>query len=85
MEGLGLLPIPIFINGVEGHTIVRELLTSNTKEDMVRTGAVKREPTFQAGKAVKVDAIVNSIGFVSQLAVVGVVLCVFRPFIVWTT
>ncbi|KAL3920968.1 MAG: hypothetical protein SGILL_002998 [Bacillariaceae sp.] len=58
-----LLPIPIFINGVEAHTIVRDLLTSNNKEDLVRGGKAEREATFQANKAVTVDAIVNTIGF----------------------
>lgn len=63
MEQQGLLPIPIFINGVEAHTIVRDLLTSANKEEMVRTGKVMRESSFQPSKAVSVDAIVNTIGF----------------------
>ena len=28
MEKDGLIPVPIFINGVEAHTVVRDLLTS---------------------------------------------------------
>jgi magnesium chelatase subunit H len=63
MEHEKILPVPIFINGVEAHTIVRGLLTSTTKEELVRTGKVKRESSFQANKAVTVDAIVNTIGF----------------------
>ncbi|KAG7350999.1 cobaltochelatase [Nitzschia inconspicua] len=63
MEGEGLMPIPIFINGVEAHTIVRDLLTSVNKEEMVRAGKAKRESSFQSSKAVSVDAIVNTIGF----------------------
>lgn len=63
MERLGVLPIPIFINGVEAHTIVRDLLTSTHKEDQVRLGTIQRESTYQRSKAVSVDAIVNSIGF----------------------
>jgi magnesium chelatase subunit H len=63
MESLGVLPIPIFINGVEAHTIVRDLLTSTNKENLVRAGTIQRESTYQRNKAVAVDAIVNSIGF----------------------
>lgn len=63
MEGCGLLPIPIFINGVEAHTIVRDLLTSSHEEHGTRTGKVKRDVSFQPNKAVKIDAIVNTIGF----------------------
>jgi magnesium chelatase subunit H len=63
MEGCGLLPIPIFINGVEAHTIVRDLLTSAHEEHGTRTGKLMREPSFQRNKAVQVDAIVNTIGF----------------------
>lgn len=63
MESLGLLPIPIFINGVEAHTIVRDLLTSSAEEKGVITGKVARDSSYQPNKAVKVDAIVNTIGF----------------------
>jgi magnesium chelatase subunit H len=63
MEKQGLLPIPIFINGVEAHTIVRDLLTSTTKEDLYHQKIIKRESTYQPNKAVQVDAVVNSIGF----------------------
>ena len=57
------MPIPIFINGVEAHTIVRDLLTSTSKEDLFQQKIIKRESTYQPNKAVQVDAIVNSIGF----------------------
>jgi magnesium chelatase subunit H len=63
MESLNILPIPIFINGVEAHTIVRELLTSTSKDRGVQTGRIAIEPTFQPRNAVRVDAIVNTIGF----------------------
>jgi magnesium chelatase subunit H len=55
--------IPIFINGVEAHTIVRDLLTSQPEIDGVKKGSVVRDETYQTTKAVKVDAIVNTIGF----------------------
>ena len=63
MEGQGVMPIPIFINGVEAHTIVRDLLTSDYEIEGVRKGSIFRDTTYQPNKAVKVDAIVNTIGF----------------------
>lgn len=32
MEKDGLIPVPIFINGVEAHTVVRDLLTSSYEQ-----------------------------------------------------
>lgn len=32
MEKGGLIPVPIFINGVEAHTVVRDLLTSSEEQ-----------------------------------------------------
>jgi magnesium chelatase subunit H len=63
MEEQGIIPIPIFINGVEAHTIVRDLLTSSEEIDQVQRGIYMRDTTYQPGKAVTVDAIVNTIGF----------------------
>lgn len=63
MEQLNLLPIPIFINGVEAHTIVRDLLTSQHEIHGVSNGMLLRDSTYNAANAVKVDAIVNTIGF----------------------
>jgi magnesium chelatase subunit H len=63
MEQQGIIPVPIFINGVEAHTIVRDLLTSQDEIRQVERGVVQRAKTFQARKAGKVDAIVNTIGF----------------------
>jgi magnesium chelatase subunit H len=63
MEQDGLLPIPIFINGVEAHTIVRDLLTSNHEQKLVRDRKLRRDSTYQPSQAVSVDAIVNTIGF----------------------
>ncbi len=55
-EQAGLIPLPIFINGVEGHVAVRDWLTS---EDEQANGAT---PTLSK-QAVKVSAIVSTIGF----------------------
>ena len=63
MEDQGLFPIPIFINGVEAHTIVRDLLTSRHEIDGVDRGAIKRDGTYQPYGATRVDAIVSTIGF----------------------
>lgn len=63
MEAQGLIPIPIFINGVEAHTIVRDLLTSDHEIKAVERGRVTRDTTYKPQMAVPVDAIVNTIGF----------------------
>jgi CobN/Magnesium Chelatase len=39
LEGQGLLPVPIFINGVEAHTVVRDLLTSADEAAALAAGA----------------------------------------------
>ena len=63
MEADGIIPVPIFINGVEAHTIVRDLLTSQHEMKLVEQGKVIREKTYQSSKAVMVDAIVSTVGF----------------------
>ena len=63
MEEQGVIPVPIFINGVEAHTIVRDLITSKHKIKATTSGHYQRDSTYQPGKAVSVDAIVNTIGF----------------------
>lgn len=55
-EQAGLLPLPIFINGVEAHVAVRDWMT--TLAEQANPGAV----TVKAA-AVTVDAIVSTIGF----------------------
>jgi magnesium chelatase subunit H len=57
------MPIPVFINGVEAHTIVRDWLTSDKEMEGVKQGSVVRDSTYKSGEAVKVDAIVSTIGF----------------------
>lgn len=63
MEQQGIVPLPVFINGVEAHTIVRDWLTTAEEMKQVSTGKIKRASTYDSGKAVTVDAIVNTIGF----------------------
>lgn len=63
MEAQGVMPIPIFINGVEAHTIVRDLLTSQHEMHQVSLGNTIRDSTYQSSKAVVVDCIVNTCGF----------------------
>lgn len=63
IEKENILLIPIFINGVEAHIIVRDLLTTTSEIDAVAKRRIQREPTFQLKQAVTVDAIVSTIGF----------------------
>lgn len=55
-EAARLVPLPVFINGVEGHMAVRDWMTS-ASEQAERAGDAGRE------QAVAVDAIVSTIGF----------------------
>ncbi|DBA83121.1 TPA: Magnesium chelatase [Trebouxia sp. C0005] len=61
MEQQGVRPIPIFINGIEAHTVVRDLLTS-TSEQAAKGKSKGSNPTLKAD-AVPVDAVVSTIGF----------------------
>ena len=63
MEAEGLMPVPVFINGVEAHAIVRDWLTSDREVKKVMSGAATREPTYKPNEAAGVDAVVNTIGF----------------------
>ncbi|NJL63827.1 MAG: magnesium chelatase subunit H [Methylacidiphilales bacterium] len=60
-ENAGLIPLPIFINGVEGHVAVRDLMTSEYEIEQKNLGNV--EIKSLSSEAVKVDAIVSTIGF----------------------
>ncbi len=60
-ESAGLTPVPIFINGVEGHVAVRDWLTSNYEQDQRQKGHT--EFPSLSDDAVTVDAIVSTIGF----------------------
>ena len=52
-EAAQLVPLPVFINGVEGHIAVRDWMTSATEQARTRS----------TGQAVRVDAIVSTLGF----------------------
>ncbi|MEH2275376.1 MAG: magnesium chelatase subunit H [Nostoc sp.] len=60
-ESAGLIPLPIFINGVEGHVAVRDLMTSDYEIQQRQLGNI--ETPSLSKEAVKVDAIVSTIGF----------------------
>jgi magnesium chelatase subunit H len=60
-EAEGLIPLPIFINGVEGHVAVRDWLTSTYEQEQIAKG--NKETLSLAKDAVKVDAIISTIGF----------------------
>ena len=62
-ESEGFIPIPVFINGVEAHTIVRDWLTSEHEIEGVKHGSIVRDTTFKPNQAISVDAIVSTIGF----------------------
>ncbi|MBD2019718.1 cobaltochelatase subunit CobN, partial [Leptolyngbya sp. FACHB-36] len=60
-EHAGLIPLPMFINGVEGHVAVRDLMTTQHEQQQRQQGTVTT-PSL-SNEAVKVDAIVSTIGF----------------------
>ncbi|OKH12292.1 magnesium chelatase subunit H [Fischerella major NIES-592] len=60
-EKAGLIPLPIFINGVEGHVAVRDWMTSDYETQQRQQGNI--ETPCLSEEAVKVDAIVSTIGF----------------------
>ncbi|HEY9605932.1 MAG TPA: magnesium chelatase subunit H [Allocoleopsis sp.] len=60
-EQAGLVPLPIFINGVEGHVAVRDWMTSTHETQQRKLGNV--ETPSLSSEAVEVDAIVSTIGF----------------------
>ncbi|MGV0025103.1 magnesium chelatase subunit H [Phormidesmis priestleyi] len=60
-EQAGLIPLPIFINGVEGHVAVRDWMTT-AYEQTQRQKGIRETPSLSA-EAVNVDAIVSTIGF----------------------
>ena len=56
-----LTPVPIFINGVDGHVIVRDWLTTTYETQQRNLG--NKEIRSLAKNAIEVDAIVSTIGF----------------------
>ncbi|MEO1340435.1 MAG: magnesium chelatase subunit H, partial [Cyanobacteria bacterium J06635_13] len=60
-ESQGLIPLPIFINGVEGHVAVRDWMTTDYEQSQRQQG--NKEILSLKNDAVKVDVIVSTIGF----------------------
>jgi magnesium chelatase subunit H len=60
-EKTGLIPLPIFINGVEGHVAVRDWMTSDYETQQRQQGNL--ETPSLSSEAVKINAIVSTIGF----------------------
>ena len=60
-EKENLIPLPIFINGVEGHVAVRDWMTTSYEREQRERG--NKEILSLKKEAVKVDAIVSTIGF----------------------
>ncbi len=60
-EAAGIIPLPIFINGVEGHVAVRDWMTTAAETAQRKQGNVATLSLSQ--EAVEVDAIVSTIGF----------------------
>ncbi|MGD1931930.1 MAG: magnesium chelatase subunit H [Leptolyngbyaceae cyanobacterium] len=60
-EAAGLVPLPVFINGVEGHVVVRDWLTTDDEQTQRSLGNIQT-PSL-SDQAVRVDAIVSTIGF----------------------
>ncbi|NEO31863.1 MAG: magnesium chelatase subunit H [Symploca sp. SIO3C6] len=60
-EQSGLVPLPIFINGVEGHVAVRDWMTSAYETAQRKLGKVAT--LSLSTEAMEVDAIVSTIGF----------------------
>ena len=60
-EDAGIVPLPIFINGVEGHVAVRDWMTTTDETARRKQGNIE---TLSLSKdAGEVDAIVSTIGF----------------------
>jgi magnesium chelatase subunit H len=60
-ETAGLIPLPIFINGVEGHVAVRDWMTTAYETAQRQQGKI--EINSLSPEAVEVDSIVSTIGF----------------------
>lgn len=60
-EEAGLIPVPIFINGVEGHVAVRDWMTTSYEQGERKRGNIAIKSLDK--DVVTVDAIVSTIGF----------------------
>lgn len=61
-ESAGLMPIPVFITGVEAHIVARDYFTSVDKEEKRNSGE-RVYGSNRRGKTARVDAVVSTIGF----------------------
>ena len=61
LEASGVKPVPIFINGVEAHTVVRDLLTTEHEQAKRAAGVVEIDSLRP--DACVVDAVVSTVGF----------------------
>ncbi|KKI99558.1 protoporphyrin IX magnesium chelatase, partial [Prochlorothrix hollandica PCC 9006 = CALU 1027] len=61
VEAAGLVPLPVFINGVEGHVVVRDWLTTSHEQQQRHQGM--KANLSLSPEAVTVDLIVSTIGF----------------------
>jgi hypothetical protein len=60
----GVIPVPVFINGVEAHTVVRDLLTSSFEQQELATGrGAGLVSSTLSRDAVRIDALLSTIGF----------------------
>lgn len=76
-EQAELIPLPVFITGVEAHIVVRDYLTSESKEKARKSGE-RVFGSYRRGKAASVDAVVSTIGYDIRLRLVFVYLTVTR-------
>ncbi|MGD2183027.1 magnesium chelatase subunit H [Lusitaniella coriacea] len=60
-ETEGLIPLPIFINGVEGHVAVRDWMTTTYEQEQRNQGNIATNSL--SPEAVPVDTIISTIGF----------------------
>ncbi len=60
-EDQALLPVPVFITGVEAHIVVRDYLTT-AYEESLRSDGTKLYGSYKKRKSIPVDAIVSTIG-----------------------
>ncbi|KAL3785627.1 hypothetical protein ACHAW5_003407 [Stephanodiscus triporus] len=65
MEESDIIPVPVFINGVEAHTIVRDQLTSTAERAAPKKDGnrMKTRSPLPPDHLVDIDAIVSTIGF----------------------
>ena len=62
MESNGIMPIPVYINGVEGHIVVRDLFTTKHEKELRRITNFDTS-LYDNNESVDIDIIVNTIGF----------------------